>query len=75
MIIYSREDFVIKCKSNIMKLVSFVEMQLLLYKDFLMPVANRALPHGDTIQSFCVKDIVPYNIFSKCDTMTHTNRL
>ena len=31
---YSSEDLEIKCKSNTMKLASFVEMQPLLYKDF-----------------------------------------
>ena len=34
MIMYSSEDLEIKCKSNTMKLASFVEMQPLLYKDF-----------------------------------------
>ena len=34
MIMYSSEDLEIKCKSNTMKLASFVEMQPLLSKDF-----------------------------------------
>ena len=55
-----------------MKLASLVEMQLLLYKDFFKHQAE-ALPHSESIQSFCVKNKVPYNIFSKWhkDTDVH----
>ena len=48
-----------------MKLASFVEMQPLLYKDFISNIKTEALPHGESIQSFCLKNKVPYNIFSK----------
>ena len=64
-IMYSSEDLEIKCKSNTMKLASFVEMQSLLYTDFISSIKTEALPHGESIQSFCVKNKVPYNIFSK----------
>ena len=37
-IMYSSEDLEIKCKSNTMKLASFVEMQPLLYKDFISSI-------------------------------------
>ena len=47
---YSSEDLEIKCKSNTMKLASFVEMQPLLYKDFFQ-YKTEALPHGESIQS------------------------
>ena len=62
---YSSEDLEIKCNSNTMKLVSFVEMQPLLYKDFNFQYQTEALPHGESIQSYCVKKKVPYNIFLK----------
>ena len=38
---YSSEDLEIKCKSNTMKLASFVEMQSLLYKDFTFSIKQR----------------------------------
>ena len=50
---YSSEDLEIKCKSNTMKLDSFVEMQPLLSKD-LLQYKTEALPHGESIQHFCV---------------------
>ena len=40
-IMYSSEDLEIKCKSNTMKLASFVEMQPLLYKDFISSIKPR----------------------------------
>ena len=69
---YSSKYLEIKCKSSTMKLASLVEMQLLLYKDFFKHQAE-ALPHSESIQSFCVKNKVPYNIFSKWhkDTDVH----
>ena len=50
---YSSEDLEIKCKSNTMKLASVVEMQPLLSKD-LLQYKTEALPHGESIQHFCV---------------------
>ena len=38
---YSSEDLEIKCKSNTMKLASFVEMQPLLSKDFISSIKPR----------------------------------
>ena len=32
---------------------------------FYFQYQTEALPHGESIQSFCVKNKVPYNIFSK----------
>ena len=32
---------------------------------FYFQYKTEALPHGESIQSFCVKNKVPYNIFSK----------
>ena len=32
---------------------------------FYLQYQTEALPHGESIQSFCVKNKVPYNIFSK----------
>ena len=40
-IMYSSEDLEIKCKSNTMKLASFVEMQPLLSKDFISSIKPR----------------------------------
>ena len=32
---------------------------------FYFQYQSEALPHGESIQSFCLKNKVPYNIFSK----------
>ena len=32
---------------------------------FYFHTRPRALPHGESLQSFCVKNKVPYNIFQK----------
>ena len=32
---------------------------------FYFKYQSEALPHGESIQSFCVKNNVPYNLFSK----------
>ena len=32
---------------------------------FLLSVPERGLPHGESLQSFCVRNKVPYNIFQK----------
>ena len=32
---------------------------------FYFQYQTEAMPHGESIQSFCVKNKVPYNIFSK----------
>ena len=32
---------------------------------FYFQYQTEALPHGESIQSFCVRNKVPYNIFSK----------
>ena len=34
-------------------------------KDFIIQYQSEALPHGESLQSFCVKNKVPYNIFHK----------
>lgn len=33
---------------------------------FYFQYQTEALPHGESLQSFCVKNKVPYNIFHKC---------
>ena len=33
---------------------------------FYFQYQSEALPHGESLQSFCVKQKVPYNIFQKC---------
>ena len=63
-IMYSSEDLEIKCKSNTMKLVSFVEMHPLLYKDFISSIKPRCCLMVNRYRVLC-KDKVPYNIFSK----------
>lgn len=35
-------------------------------ESFYFQYQTEALPHGDSLPSFCVKDKVPYNIFQKC---------
>ena len=32
---------------------------------FYFQYQTEALPHGESLQSFCVKNKVPYNIFQK----------
>ena len=32
---------------------------------FYFKYQSEALPHGESIQSFCIKNNVPYNLFSK----------
>ena len=41
---------------------------------FYFQYQTEALPHGESIQSFCVKNKVPYNIFSKWYKDTQTDR-
>ena len=34
-------------------------------ESFYFQYQSEALPHGESLQSFCVKNKVPYNIFQK----------
>lgn len=34
-------------------------------ESFYFQYKTEALPHGESLQSFCVKNKVPYNIFQK----------
>ena len=33
---------------------------------FYFQYQSEALPHGESLQSFCVKNKLPYNIFREC---------
>ena len=35
------------------------------FERFYFQYQTEALPHGESLQSFCVKNKVPYNIFQK----------
>ena len=35
------------------------------FEKFYFQYQTEALPHGESLQSFCVKNKVPYNIFQK----------
>lgn len=35
------------------------------FERFYFQYQSEALPHGESLQSFCVKNKVPYNIFQK----------
>ena len=61
-IMYSSEDLEIKCKSNTMKLASFVEMQPLLYKD-LFPVSNRGIASWRIDTEFLCKEQSSLQLF------------
>lgn len=62
---YSSEDFERLYKQNAMKLVSITGVQPILSKGFYFQYKAEALPQGISIESFCLKNKVPYNIFSK----------
>ena len=49
---YSSEDLEIKCKSNTMKLASFVEIQPLLFKDFIFSIRLRLCPQVSLFNHF-----------------------
>ncbi len=38
---------------------------------FYFQYQSEALPHGESLQSFCLKNKVPYNIFQKWFKDTH----
>ena len=41
---------------------------------FYFKYQTEVLPHGQSLQSFCLSNIVPYNIFSKWYRDTHRKR-
>ena len=32
---------------------------------------TEALPHGESVQSYCLKNKIPYNLFQKCYKDSH----
>ena len=41
---------------------------------FYFQYQTEALPHGESLQSFCVKNKVPYNIFQKWQSVLWANQ-
>ena len=52
--------FYLRCEQNFIIMYSSEDLER-----FYFQYQSEALPHGESIQSFCVKNKVPYNIFQK----------
>ena len=52
--------FYLRCEQNFVIMYSREDLER-----FYFQYQSEALPHGESIQSFCVKNKVPYNIFQK----------